>query len=64
VETVTKGGLSGAVGFLLLIILSYMSGILMVVAMAIIQSSLNKVPRKVKKAAEGVPAQPTEKAKE
>ncbi len=34
VETVTKGGLSGAVAFLLLILLSYMSCVLMVVAMA------------------------------
>ena len=39
VEKVTKGGMSGAVAFLLLFFLS-------VIGMAIVQSSLNKVPRK------------------
>ena len=57
VETVTKGAMSAPLAFLLLFFLG-------VIGMAIVQSSLNKVPRKVKKAAEGVPAQPTEKAKE
>ena len=58
VETVTKGGLGGAVAFLLLLFLGP-------IGMAIIQSSLNKVPRKVKKkAAEGTPEQPVEKAEE
>ena len=41
VEKVTRGGMSGAVAFLLLFFLS-------VIGMAIVQSSLNKVPRKAR----------------
>lgn len=58
VETVTKGAMSAPLAFLLLFFLG-------VIGMAIIQSSLNKVPRKVKKkATEGAPEQPAEKAEE
>jgi len=39
VEKVTRGGMSGAVAFLLMFFLG-------VIGMAIVQSSLNKVPRK------------------
>ncbi len=58
VETVTKGVMSAPLAFLLLFFLGF-------IGMAIIQSSLNKVPRRVKKkATEGTPEQTAEKAEE
>ena len=43
VDTVTRGGLSAVVSFLLLVVLSYIGAVLSLVVMAIIQNSLNKV---------------------